>query len=649
MRKLVTLILFAVAGNSFAVELSKSEKNLLVTIESTIRSAGKAYAEEKYDQAGELLCQAMEQVDSAIQTGSPELLDALTPAIKRIARAHTLLEFESITLPPIQTPSRPPKNSRSEMADAADKSIPQRVPPKPTNSSVTMRQPTMPENGQISFTESVAPILVSRCGNCHITQSKGNFSMASYATLMKGPPEGVVIFAGDTAGSRLIETIESGDMPRGGGKLTTAELAVLKAWIQSGAKFDGVNSDAPLDNSPAPTMTDPSPMPTVVRTTGNETVQFSKDVAPLLIDNCKGCHLEAMATSGGLRMDTFAQLLRGGDSGSIVQPGNAAASLLIKKLRGTEGQRMPAGGRPPLADESIDRIAKWIDEGAKLDAASDTQPLTVMSQLAWASSATPAQISERRQVEAQKNLNLVISSGVEFQSVETKHFFVIGPLSQETIDLVAQRAESNMKTVAGLISKTDREVYRGRATIVALPKRYDYSEFTKMIEQRSLPADWVGHWKFDGLDAYVVIVVSDGDDGKAIEGRLAAPLVSLAVATQGSDIPYWFAQGVGSVATRKKVNRRDRESLQKAEAELIEAVSAFQSAEQFLAGNLTPEQTERTADALVGSMMEGKRRREFDGLMRQLQQGKSFDEAFADSYRIPVEQYIGAWRGSLGR
>ena len=48
--------------------------------------------------------------------------------------------------------------------------------------------------------------------------------MATFAALMKGPPEGVVvIFAGDTVGSRLIETIETGDMPRGGGKVSPQE------------------------------------------------------------------------------------------------------------------------------------------------------------------------------------------------------------------------------------------------------------------------------------------------------------------------------------------------------------------------------------------------------------------------------------------
>ena len=87
-----------------------------------------------------------------------------------------------------------------------------------------------------------------------------------------------------------------------------------------------------------------------MKATGKETVSFAGDVAPLLVESCKGCHINAMRASGGLNMDTFAQLLRGGDSGDIVIPGNGEESLLVKKLRGSMGLKMPAGGRPAFSE-----------------------------------------------------------------------------------------------------------------------------------------------------------------------------------------------------------------------------------------------------------------------------------------------------------
>ena len=55
--------------------------------------------------------------------------------------------------------------------------------------------------------------------------------------------------------------------------------------------------------------------------------------------------------------------------GPVVAPGDAAASILIGKLTGSElcmGSLMPKGD-PALAPELIDTIATWICQGAEND------------------------------------------------------------------------------------------------------------------------------------------------------------------------------------------------------------------------------------------------------------------------------------------
>ncbi len=74
-----------------------------------------------------------------------------------------------------------------------------------------------------------------------------------------------------------------------------------------------------------------------------ETVSFARDIAPVLKENCNGCHIAGRQASGNFRMDTFAQLLRGGDSGKVIANQKPADSLLVKKLKGEAGLRMPAG------------------------------------------------------------------------------------------------------------------------------------------------------------------------------------------------------------------------------------------------------------------------------------------------------------------
>ncbi|MGI9473045.1 MAG: c-type cytochrome domain-containing protein, partial [Rubripirellula sp.] len=331
-------------------------------------------------------------------------------------------------------------------------------------------------------------------------------------------------------------------------------------------------------------------------------------------------------------------------SGAVLVPGKGEESLLVQKLRGSVGEQMPAGGRPALSEESIKLISTWIDEGATLDGASENQPLRVMSQLAWAASATPEQLSERRQQIADKNMKLVVASGGDIESKTTEHFFVVGSAAPATIELVAKLAEAQMKTVKTVVSGDGGEgFFHGRATIFVMPKRYEYSEFAKMVEGRSLPSDWSSHWKFDGIDSYVSLVATDRDDDDAIEGRLTAPLVSLAVATRGGDVPRWFAEGAGAVTANRQGNSRDRDARRQTEQEMSEALAAMGNAKQFLDGKLTPEQTDRLGAAILSSMLDRGQRRSFDGLLRNLDAGKSFDQAFAESFRATPTQFVETW------
>jgi mono/diheme cytochrome c family protein len=636
MRSLMILLSVGLSSVALAAGVTPREKQMIRVINATVMKAGTNYAAGNFEEAGANIREVMKQLEAATKEGSPDLYDALQPAMKRISKAHTMLEFENIALPPFRRPKRPEAAPKSVTAKPKPPARPTPRKPIPT------KPPPAPET-MISFTKTVAPILVSRCGRCHVSDSKGGFNTATFTALMKGPPEGVVIFAGDTVGSRLIEVIETGDMPRGGGKLTPQELQTLKAWIVGGAKFDGTDPSEPIAGG--------GPMPTtastglaVRRSTGSETVSFAADIAPLLVGNCNGCHIDAMQTRGGLRMDTFAQLLRGGDSGDVINPGKGEESLLIQKLRGKVGEQMPAGGRPALSDESIKLISTWIDEGATLDGASDSQPLRVMSQLAWAASATPAQMSERRQQLAEKHMKLVTASGGDVESKTTDHFFVVGTASSGTIDLVAQQAEAHMKTVKTVVTgKAGESVYHGRATIFVFARRYDYSEFAKMVESRGIPSNWTSHWKYDGIDAYVSLVATERDEPEEIDNRILSPAVSLAIATCGSGVPRWLAEGVGVVTAHREGGGGDRDARRKVEAETSEALAAMKNAKQFLDEKLTPVQTDRIGAAIVTSMLDRTYRRNFDALLRNLRDGKPFDRAFTEAFGGPPVTFVETW------
>lgn len=109
------------------------------------------------------------------------------------------------------------------------------------------------------------------------------------------------------------------------------------------------------------------------KASGRGTVSFVKDVAPIFVAKCIGCHTDGDA-KGGLRLDTFAAMEKGG-SRPVAVPGNAQASWLVQKLATPNAQqRMPKGGEALKADE-IQTIATWINEGAKFDGPDKTAEL----------------------------------------------------------------------------------------------------------------------------------------------------------------------------------------------------------------------------------------------------------------------------------
>ncbi|MDZ7637133.1 MAG: PSD1 and planctomycete cytochrome C domain-containing protein [Bryobacterales bacterium] len=94
-------------------------------------------------------------------------------------------------------------------------------------------------------------------------------------------------------------------------------------------------------------------------------VDFVREVQPVLTSKCLGCHSGASAQAG-LKLHTRADLLQGGASGAAIVPGSGADSLLVRKVSGRQGMRMPPAGAP-LDPETIAIIRQWIDEGAKYD------------------------------------------------------------------------------------------------------------------------------------------------------------------------------------------------------------------------------------------------------------------------------------------
>src|SRR5262245_40523269 len=87
---------------------------------------------------------------------------------------------------------------------------------------------------------------------------------------------------------------------------------------------------------------------------------FEKKIRPLLVTHCHNCHGPAKQKAG-LRLDSRASLLKGGDSGPAVKSGDPEGSRIIEAVRYTGDLRMPPKGK--LADELVADLAAWVKMG----------------------------------------------------------------------------------------------------------------------------------------------------------------------------------------------------------------------------------------------------------------------------------------------
>jgi len=89
---------------------------------------------------------------------------------------------------------------------------------------------------------------------------------------------------------------------------------------------------------------------------------FEKKVKPLLSSRCWSCHSEQ--AKGGLRLDSRARALQGGDLGVVIVPGKPAESLLVKAIRHQAGPDLEMPPNGALEEEQIQILERWVAEGA---------------------------------------------------------------------------------------------------------------------------------------------------------------------------------------------------------------------------------------------------------------------------------------------
>src|SRR4051794_5945812 len=89
---------------------------------------------------------------------------------------------------------------------------------------------------------------------------------------------------------------------------------------------------------------------------------FEKQIRPVLSEQCWSCHGPKKQTAG-LRLDSRAAMLKGGESGPAIDETDPAKSLILAAIRREGALQMPPKSKLPAP--VVDALAAWVKGGAR--------------------------------------------------------------------------------------------------------------------------------------------------------------------------------------------------------------------------------------------------------------------------------------------
>lgn len=409
----------------------------------------------------------------------------------------------------------------------------------------------------VSFEKEVAPIVKAKCVRCHGNNPRGRLRLDTYANMGRGGQSGPLLIPRSPQRSHIMARIATDNaqarMPKGGTKLTDAEINIIGKWIAGGAQFDGTDPTAMIGESTVEKKP-PKPEIKVVMADGSETVSFKDDVAPWMVNVCLGCH-SGNNPRGGYNLTTFETLLQGGDTGSTVVPGDPDNSYIVDLVLRQDPLKMPAGNQVRIKRSQAVALEKWIKEGAHFDGTDPKAPIRSMvptaEEIAAASlmAMSDKEFSDRR-IEQAKDLWKRVAPREEATAVETANLYVYGNAPQSRLEQIGQWGEDK---VAALTTKyklpAGTKPWRGRLILFVAKDRFDYEEFNTLLMNRRTPRGVSGHAVVSAnfADAYVAMHdVGDAGGTTLPAQQLVNSLLAQAyLVRSGGNLPDWLQHGFG--------------------------------------------------------------------------------------------------------
>ena len=93
-------------------------------------------------------------------------------------------------------------------------------------------------------------------------------------------------------------------------------------------------------------------------------ITYNDHVKPIFRQHCLKCHGDDKQKAG-INLQIYANVLKGGSAGEVVVAGRSSQSLLFQVITNPDDSARMPPYQPPLPDEQIAMIQRWIDTGLR--------------------------------------------------------------------------------------------------------------------------------------------------------------------------------------------------------------------------------------------------------------------------------------------
>jgi mono/diheme cytochrome c family protein len=405
-------------------------------------------------------------------------------------------------------------------------------------------------------------------------------------------------------------------------------------------------------------------------------VKFVRDVAPVFVGNCIGCHGPEQQKKK-FDLSTFNKLMAGGASGKVITPKDPDESLLIQHVKGENGLRkMPPGNQRNLAPATIAKLEQWIRDGALLDAGVD--PNALLSKIAPSTEdlrkSALAKLSPEQREKKLEEVGLERwakgTSKTTPDLTSGKSFLVFSNLPKKRAEALAKAMEPQRTSLLALLGPAGASVLGSneKISIYVFNDLAAYAEFLRGVENREPEPGVEAHGNLKVESPYLACVdplngheeppaakkaakskkADDAEGPTRTLLGLVTEQLGAATANAAGKPPRYLALGVGAFLASGVEGRSPYYRQIRAEAYRTYEAGWNTKASEALGGEGDPDRLRAVGFSLMEWLSKTARPLMQGFVGRMLDGQEKLDETIKDGWGASRNDFLQGWGGWVG-